>query len=442
MGNLLISRTFSLVLIFMISITMISSISAEIMTNTTSGGTLDVKLDTDDSVQIGVETKLKIKFLNPQTSLIQEHIDYTIKVSNDGNMIFGPIPLTHTSIGSVSIPVVFENGINKITLTVEGILFRPILAETVTFDIVAGEQQTLENIDENTSKNVDSNNEKLPSWIKSNAEWWANDLIDDGTFVSGIQFLITEKIISVTSSNMSSNTQNDEIPKWIKNNADWWSRDLISDDDFLKGIEFLVGKGIIYVSSQQSEFISPLNIGGVDLSNASPILGSEEALVTIIEFGDYQCPNCKKWFENTRPAIVANYLETGKANLYFVDLPFLGDDSLLASSATYCAQDQGLYWEFHSHLYANQRGIDSGWTNESSLLNYADLLGLDMSEFTNCMDSGKYEEPSLFNLDVGIQSGVEATPWFIIVASDGQKKSIKGPQPFPVFETIIESMLE
>ncbi|WP_316506160.1 DsbA family protein [Nitrosopumilus sp.] len=74
-------------------------------------------------------------------------------------------------------------------------------------------------------------------------------------------------------------------------------------------------------------------------------------------------PNCKKWFENTKPDIVTNYLDTGKASLYFMDLPFLGDDSLLASSATYCAGEQGLYWEYHSHLYSNQRGIDSGWAN-------------------------------------------------------------------------------
>ena len=444
MVNLKISCIFASILIFMIGITMVSNVAAEVMTYPTSDGTLDVKLDVDDSIQAGMETKLKIEFLNPQTNSIQEHIDYTIHITNNDDSIFGPIPLTHTSPGSVSIPVVLENGTNKVTLTAEGILFMPIPPETVTFDIVIGGQQSQENIDEDKNEISDSDNKKIPSWIKSNAEWWANDLIDDGTFVSGIQFLITEKIISVTSSSDTSpNTENDEIPKWIKNNADWWSKDLISDDDFLKGIEYMVGNGIISISSeQQSESNISFNIGGIDLSQASPIFGSEDAPVTIIEFGDYQCPNCKKWFENTKPEIVTNYLETGKANLYFVDLPFLGDDSLPASSATYCANDQGLYWEYHSHLYSNQRGIDSGWANKLSLQNYAELLGLNPSEFVNCMDSGKYDESSLFNLDVGIQNGVEATPWFIIVGPDGQKQSIKGPQPFPVFEAVIEPMLE
>ena len=109
-------------------------------------------------------------------------------------------------------------------------------------------------VDDNTkSDNIDVQSllsSGIPSWIKTNAEWWANDLIEDETFVSGIQYLIKEKIISVSSSSSSANDENtvNEIPSWIKNNADWWSQGMISDDDFLKGIEFLVSNGIIVVS--------------------------------------------------------------------------------------------------------------------------------------------------------------------------------------------------
>ena len=178
----------------------------------------------------------------------------------------------------------------------------------------------------------------------------------------GIQYLIQEGIISVSSS-ASSDSKNEGIPSWIKNNADWWSQGAISDNDFLKGIEYLVENGIISVSSGNET----LQIGGVDLSHASPVFGETDAPVTIIEFGDYQCPNCQKWFLNTKPDIVTNYIDTGKANLYFVDLAFLGDDSLTASAATYCAEEQGLYWEYHSYLYSNQRGIDGGWADVASL---------------------------------------------------------------------------
>ena len=207
----------------------------------------------------------------------------------------------------------------------------------------------------------------------------------------------------------------------------------------MKGIEYLVENGIISVSSgSESE---PLKIGGVDLSQASPVFGEEDASVTIIEFGDYQCPNCKKWFLNTKPDIVTNYIETGKANLYFVDLAFLGDDSLSASSATYCAEEQGLYWEYHSYLYSNQRGIDGGWADVSSLLDYAEVIGMNVDEFSSCIDSGKYDESIVFNLEESINNGVQGTPSFIIVSSDGKIEMISGPQPFPVFQETIESFL-
>ena len=66
-------------------------------------------------------------------------------------------------------------------------------------------------------------------------------------FISGIQFLIKQGIITVSSSSTNSNNAAQDIPKWIKNNADWWSQGLISNSDFLKGIEFLVSNGIIVV---------------------------------------------------------------------------------------------------------------------------------------------------------------------------------------------------
>ncbi|MCA9827556.1 MAG: hypothetical protein KC444_04070 [Nitrosopumilus sp.] len=92
------------------------------------------------------------------------------------------------------------------------------------------------------------NKSKIPQWVKNNAGWWADGQIDNNTFVSGVQFLIKEKIISVSSSQSNSKNNSNDIPVWIKNNADWWAQGLISDDDFIKGIEFLVRNGIIVVS--------------------------------------------------------------------------------------------------------------------------------------------------------------------------------------------------
>jgi hypothetical protein len=115
---------------------------AESQTLPTGKGTLDVKL-TYDPIETNVQSKINIDFINPQTQKIQEHIDYTVSVSKDGETVFGPIPLTHTSVGSVKIPVEFNlgEGVYSMDFVVEGILFQPIPPETVSFDILVGEAQ-------------------------------------------------------------------------------------------------------------------------------------------------------------------------------------------------------------------------------------------------------------------------------------------------------------
>jgi len=94
----------------------------------------------------------------------------------------------------------------------------------------------------------------VPSWIKNNADWWADDKIDDFTFAQGIGFLIKNKIIQIndlpTTPDGEIAIENDiYIPSWIKNNAGWWANDDISDSDFLYGIKFLVETNIIQFQS-------------------------------------------------------------------------------------------------------------------------------------------------------------------------------------------------
>ena len=113
---------------------------AETQTLPTDRGTLDVKL-THDPIEPDTQSRITIDFINPQTQKVQEHIDYTVAVSKDGQAVFGPIPLTHTSLGTVKIPVEFGlgKGIYSMDFEVEGILFQPIPKEMVSFDIQVGE---------------------------------------------------------------------------------------------------------------------------------------------------------------------------------------------------------------------------------------------------------------------------------------------------------------
>lgn len=127
-------------MLLLLPLVMLPALAQEFQQLPTDKGTLLVNISTDpESPGTNDLTKVKIDFVNPSTNAIQEHIDYKVTVTKDGAPVFGPIPLTHTSIGSVTIPVEFrENGEHKIKIDIEGILFQPIPPETVTFTTIIG----------------------------------------------------------------------------------------------------------------------------------------------------------------------------------------------------------------------------------------------------------------------------------------------------------------
>jgi protein-disulfide isomerase len=184
--------------------------------------------------------------------------------------------------------------------------------------------------------------------------------------------------------------------------------------------------------------------GTISTAMGSPILGDPNAPITIVEFGDYQCHQCYNWFHNTKPSLTNEYIETGKVNLVFVDLAFLGRDSPKAAQASYCAEEQGMYWEYHDLLYNSQEPkIDNGWANSERLKAFAFSLGFDndqMELFNICLDSGKYSKRVQYNIQQAREHGVKGTPGFFIVGPDGQQQ-IGGAQPFSVFKKILDSMV-
>ena len=179
----------------------------------------------------------------------------------------------------------------------------------------------------------------------------------------------------------------------------------------------------------------------VNLENGSPPLGSESAPITIVEFGDYQCEVCYHWFHNTRSTLIDNYIETGKAKLVFVDMPFIGRDSKIAAQASYCADDQGKYWEYHEILYTFQEVENSGWADRDRLNSFAFSLDMNIDKFNECMDSSKYKIRVQANFDEAVKQGAEGTPTFIIISQNGTMEKFSGAQPYSVFPATIESML-
>ena len=205
----------------------------------------------------------------------------------------------------------------------------------------------------------------------------------------------------------------------------------------------------VFATSYMSDFETPRNssLNGADESKAvelkgAPVLGSKTATVTIVEVGDYQCHMCKLWFKETRPLIIENYVETGKANLVFIDMPFLGRDSTPASEATYCANDQGKYWEYHSTLFEYQQEIDDGWANASRLQAIALNLGLDMEQFDKCMITDDHRAQVNANMQMAKkQFGANSTPTFVIVGPTGEAQKIVGAHPYSTFVSVLDPML-
>ena len=180
----------------------------------------------------------------------------------------------------------------------------------------------------------------------------------------------------------------------------------------------------------------------LDTRSGSPVLGDPSSPVTIVEFGDYQCPFCKRWNENTKPAIEQNLIETGKVSLIYVDFAIIGSDSITIHAGSYCAAEQDLYWEYHDFAYANQGHENDGWANSENLkLLVSGIDGLDVDSFNKCLDSKKYEQQIKDNKKIASDAGARSTPTFIIIPQEGQSEMITGAQPYGTFKVLVDEML-
>ena len=178
------------------------------------------------------------------------------------------------------------------------------------------------------------------------------------------------------------------------------------------------------------------------IDNASPFLGDRNAPITLVEFGDYQCTFCGKFFHETEKSIITNYVKTGKVKLLFKDFIVVGGDSLNAANAAHCANDQKVFWQYHAILYNNWTGEDTGWANLENLYEFANKLGLDMDMFTECMSESKWKELVRSSHIDGITVGVTATPTFFVIDQKNDVIKITGAQPYDVFKQIFDSLLK
>ena len=203
---------------------------------------------------------------------------------------------------------------------------------------------------------------------------------------------------------------------------------------FLLAIPIVIGiiTGMFLSFYPESEEESNLLTITKLIDGGSPIMGNQDAPITILEWGDYQCTFCYKFHQDTLDIINEDFIKTGKVKLVFKDFPLNGPDSFLAAEAAYCAQDQGKYWQYHDELYKNWGGERTGWITRDSLDKFGTTVNLDLNKFNNCLNEHKYQEKVISLHEFGKEIGIDATPSFLVF-NDEKIIKIRGNQPLEVF---------
>ncbi len=189
---------------------------------------------------------------------------------------------------------------------------------------------------------------------------------------------------------------------------------------------------------------------GVVSIDDDPILGDKSAPVTIVEFSDYECPFCKRHFDQTHQELVKKYIETGKVKLVFRDFPLSFHDPMATKEAVAanCAKEQGgdkKYFEFHDEIF--KRTISNGnGLNDEKIQTIAKDLGLNTGKFTTCLSNQSQADEVKKDIADGAAAGVSGTPAFLIgkTTKDGKIEGdlVVGAQPFAAFQAVIDPLLQ
>lgn len=179
-----------------------------------------------------------------------------------------------------------------------------------------------------------------------------------------------------------------------------------------------------------------------------PVLGNADAPVTIVEFSDYECPFCKRHYDQTHTQLVKNYVDTGKVKIVFRDLPLSFHDPMATTEAiaANCAREQGgdaAYWKLHDKMFSETTSNGTGLTKDQ-LNQFATEQGLNVTNFKTCVDSEKFKDEVTKDLADAGAAGATGTPSFVIGKTGSQVsgKLVVGAQPYSVFQAEIDALLQ
>ncbi len=176
-----------------------------------------------------------------------------------------------------------------------------------------------------------------------------------------------------------------------------------------------------------------------------PMKGDPDAEVTVIEFSDFQCPFCSRFYTQTLSQLEENYIDTGKINFVYRDLPLdnLHPNARPAHIAAECADEQGKFWDYHDILFEKQ----SQWQRlpsaelQTTLSQYASDLGLQTVNFESCLESEDIADEVNRDALAAASLGITGTPSFFIGNEEDGFVKLVGAQPFTAFQSIIDDKL-
>jgi len=198
------------------------------------------------------------------------------------------------------------------------------------------------------------------------------------------------------------------------------------------------------VLSLGSLMLVPIEAAGMgEVRDDGRIRGRVDAPVTLIEYSDFTCGYCLKFFRDTWPVLQAKYVETGKLRFVYRDYPRADRGvGVEAAVAARCAGAQGQYWAMHDRLFGEGGRLDSG-----AFRSYAKAIGLDQVAFAQCFDERRYLESVFQDRQEANRWGFHGTPGFILMHTVGgatEKEpavAIPGALPFEDFAEEIERLL-
>ncbi|MFH0890822.1 MAG: thioredoxin domain-containing protein [Candidatus Liptonbacteria bacterium] len=225
-------------------------------------------------------------------------------------------------------------------------------------------------------------------------------------------------------------------------------RPIISLPVSILAAAILISGAIIYSANQNSTIPLPVE-GGEEpeqavtvppLGGRDVVMGNKDAKVTFIEYGDYQCPFCGRFFTQIEADLIDDYVKTGKVKFIYRDLAFLGPESVAAAEAAECSKDQNKFWQFHDAIYAEE--IKDGQEHNNNLtkelfIKLAKQVGMNADEFTKCYVDKKYSKIVADNVRAAQNAGINSTPTSFI-----NDQKISGAQPYATFTAAIDALLK